>query len=324
MASLAVLPSLSLTAWLLIAATGSFAWVWRRSLPMAWTIRIFWIQYCNQRKAKAGRRAKQEKVTASEPHLLMSRLPVPGTDIFDEVYESHHVASVDECDFNGHLSNSSYPKNFDYARTDFATNRFIRGGMDGGWTALGGTSFRFLKEIPINKRYSVRCRIHSWDDKWVYVVGEYVSYSRKTKSETLHCVAMGRACTKAGRKTIPPWLFFALCGYSPRSSTTGVATAASNWSKAEALRTQFLQEKRGQLAKKGKTLKRDAWYAGGGYGSSTGVLKRYDPLPKGVSEGDANDVREGWMKKAYWDVEGWEQERREKMQTLSQFTLLGN
>lgn len=160
-------PTLSITSWLVVLTSGTFLWVWRRSLPLAWTIRLFWIQYRNQSQAKASRAAcRQNKVTASEPHLLSSRLPVAGKDIFDEVYESHHVASIDECDFNGHLSNSSYPKNFDFARFDFATNRFIRGGMDGGWTALGGTSFRFLKEIPIGRKYMIRCRVHTWDDKW--------------------------------------------------------------------------------------------------------------------------------------------------------------
>lgn len=158
--------ALSLTSCAGLLVTATFLWVWRRSLPLAWTIRIFWIQYRNQRQALPSRGAQKDKVTTSEPHLLLSRLPSPGKDIFDEVYESHHVASIDECDFNGHLSNSSYPKNFDYARVDFATNRFIKGGMDGGWVALGGTSFRFLKEIPMGKKYTVRCRIHTWDNKW--------------------------------------------------------------------------------------------------------------------------------------------------------------
>lgn len=129
---------------------------------------------------------------------------------------------------------------------------------------------------------------------------------------------MGRACTKSGRKTIPPWLFFALCGYAPRSNDN----KDSNWIKAENLRSRFLTEARSRL---GKKLKQDPWYAGGGYGSKAGILIRYEPLPKDLKEEDlVKDTRESWMKKGYWDVEGWETERLEKLQNLASFTLLGH
>lgn len=146
-------------------------YVWRNSLPFSWTVRIFSISLRGRYSASPSFFAlgtfKDEAVTRSEPHLLFSHLPTPGTDLFEDHFTtSEFTATIDECDFNGHLSNSSYPKNFDLARTEFATKRFLRGTLDGAWMALGGTQFRFLHEIAVGSKYRVRMRIMGWDDKW--------------------------------------------------------------------------------------------------------------------------------------------------------------
>ncbi|CCM05817.1 uncharacterized protein FIBRA_08051 [Fibroporia radiculosa] len=55
----------------------------------------------------------------------------------------------------------------------------------GGWMALGGTHFNFLREIPILSQYECRSSIAGWDNKWLYVVIRFVSHSRKkSKSKT--------------------------------------------------------------------------------------------------------------------------------------------
>lgn len=156
---------------LLYILVPALLYVWRNSLPFSWTVRIFSISLRGRYSASPSffplGTSKNEVVTRSEPHLLLSHLPTPGTDLFDDHFTtSEFTATIDECDFNGHLSNSSYPKNFDLARTEFATSRFLRGTLDGAWMALGGTQFRFLHEIAVGSKYRVRMRLMGWDDKW--------------------------------------------------------------------------------------------------------------------------------------------------------------
>ena len=37
----------------------------------------------------------------------------------------------------------------------------------GSWPGLGGSSYTFIKEIPIGKAYTVEARIGGWGEKWV-------------------------------------------------------------------------------------------------------------------------------------------------------------
>lgn len=167
MSLLTALPSAQTALAVLLAL---FLYTWRNSLPLSWTLRIIYINLRARYLASAPSSSSSSppsKVTLSSPHLLLSRLPPPGTDIFAETFTSTtYTATIDECDFNGHLSNSSYAKRLDFARSEFAAQRFLRGAMDGAWVALGGTSFRYHKEIPMGGEYRVRMRIVGWDEKW--------------------------------------------------------------------------------------------------------------------------------------------------------------
>jgi len=83
-------------------------------------------------------------------------------------------ASPADCDWNMHLSNSSYPKTLDSARMKGALEfcgPFLK---QGGNIALGGTHFNFIQEIPLNSRYEIRIRLACWDEKWMYLVAQYV------------------------------------------------------------------------------------------------------------------------------------------------------
>ena len=76
-------------------------------------------------------------------------------------------ASPDECDYNIHLSNSSYSKILDGVRFKHALTHFTTVFRDGCWMALGASHLKFIREIPLGKSYEVRCYIGSWDEKWV-------------------------------------------------------------------------------------------------------------------------------------------------------------
>ncbi|KZW03072.1 hypothetical protein EXIGLDRAFT_728598 [Exidia glandulosa HHB12029] len=121
-------------------------------------------------------------------------------------------AGLDDCDWNWHLSNSAYAKNFDYARTDFLASFLAPFLADGGAPALGSTEFYFLKEVPIAKRYEIEVRIGGWDDKWLYVYGRYVS--RKTAAERRKEKGKAKAtdtatpATPTPRERVVPFLNF--------------------------------------------------------------------------------------------------------------------
>lgn len=74
-----------------------------------------------------------------------------------------------------HLSNSSYLKNLDYARTQVVFKHFFRFYSEGGLFHLGGSTIHYHREIPIGAKYEVRCEVASWDDKWVYLISYFTS-----------------------------------------------------------------------------------------------------------------------------------------------------
>ncbi|EUC58427.1 thioesterase family protein [Rhizoctonia solani AG-3 Rhs1AP] len=87
-------------------------------------------------------------------------------------------ATLDDCDWNGHLSNSSYAKNLDPARMNMLLSWFPAFFDDGGMVALGAAHYQFIREIPINKQYEVRLSIGAWEDKWLYCIAKFVSHTK--------------------------------------------------------------------------------------------------------------------------------------------------
>ncbi|KAI0749601.1 hypothetical protein C8Q80DRAFT_1232236 [Daedaleopsis nitida] len=95
-------------------------------------------------------------------------------------------AGPDDCDFNLHLSNSSYPKRLDAARFKFALKSLPTFFRTGGWMGLGATHFTFLREIPMFSPYEIRVSLMSWDHKWIYVVTRFVTKPKKGKGKKAH------------------------------------------------------------------------------------------------------------------------------------------
>ncbi|KXN85929.1 Protein THEM6 [Leucoagaricus sp. SymC.cos] len=113
---------------------------------------------------------------------LDSAIPI-GEVPFDKVAVYKARATLDDSDFNGHLSNSSYAKTLDSARFYMALDMFIMFFRAGGWLALGGTHFIYLREIPVMQEYEVRSSIASWDQKWLFIVHRFVSKPKGKKSK---------------------------------------------------------------------------------------------------------------------------------------------
>ncbi|TDL14763.1 hypothetical protein BD410DRAFT_733639 [Rickenella mellea] len=146
-----------------------------RNLPFIWHVRVFrpalylrlkW--YSLVFSSRATKRA-----------WLESLAPV-GKSPFEVQTSSKTWASPDDCDFNWHLSNSSYAKNLDSARLKYALATLSPFFRDGGWVALGATHFDFIKEIPMFAEYEIRLHFVGWDQKWAYLIAQFVT-TRKQK-----------------------------------------------------------------------------------------------------------------------------------------------
>ncbi|RPD61061.1 hypothetical protein L226DRAFT_486149 [Lentinus tigrinus ALCF2SS1-7] len=106
-----------------------------------------------------------------------------GSNPFDLQVTYRTWAGPDDCDFNMHLSNSSYPKRLDAARFTFALEFCPTFFRVGGWMGLGATHFTFLREIPMFSHYEMRTSVMSWDNKWIYAVTRFVTKPKKGKGK---------------------------------------------------------------------------------------------------------------------------------------------
>ncbi|KAF8507778.1 hypothetical protein JB92DRAFT_2815093 [Gautieria morchelliformis] len=149
-----------------------------RGLPLTWHIRLF-------RPAVYFRLYHAIRDTIESPTQRLARstrLSPVGRDPFTSETVFKTRATPDACDFNIHLSNSSYAMTYDMARFKYVIEHFPFLYRDGGWIALGATHYVFTREIPLNSPYEIRLSIGTWDSKWLYMVARYITYPSSSKS----------------------------------------------------------------------------------------------------------------------------------------------
>ncbi|EJU04947.1 hypothetical protein DACRYDRAFT_104841 [Dacryopinax primogenitus] len=144
------------------------------------------------------------------------------------------LATPDDCDMFGHMSNSSYAKTLDIMRMQFGADFFLTWFSSyKGTCPMGAADYSFIKEIPIMGRYEIRSTIGGWDHKWLCVVSYFVSYPKIRQSGSpeqvltppaplpaalfppnaiLHTVCISRMCFKQRRLTVPPAIAMSLSG----------------------------------------------------------------------------------------------------------------
>ncbi|KAM0747910.1 hypothetical protein T439DRAFT_382980 [Meredithblackwellia eburnea MCA 4105] len=154
-------------------------------------------------------------------------------DPFEKVVISKDYVSVDQGDWNGHMSNTSYGKSLDAARFKWLLELVGPAmGPEGIWSPLGATAFTFIKEIPMWTPYNIEVSVVSWDEKWIYYQAKFTTAAkRKGQPRTVHCIALSRSCFKlrTSRLTIPP---------SRVLSLSGVGASRSNWNRTLQLRKE--------------------------------------------------------------------------------------
>ncbi|PWN36733.1 uncharacterized protein FA14DRAFT_112436, partial [Meira miltonrushii] len=307
-----------------------------KSFPLLWHIRVLGAAVISRNRARPSVHALLPWIRSNKypttspgitPRLRLDQVPL-GRDIFTDRFSMILRATPDDCDWNGHMSNSSYPRSLDHPRIAFFSSRFLRVHFDGGHWALGGSNFIFHREIPFMAKYEVECSIGGWDEKWFYIVARFMSPSKPTPTRssvvrsksaqnlkkllgerTLYCTSVSRYCTKAGRKTIPPWFVVATSGYGTFASTR------TNWDKSENLRRNTLARAKADYeAKTGKAMPRDAFVMGSGYRKG-GILYAYDPARK---PNDLSDERGlgSLQDPQSWHLAEWEERRLKGLELI--------
>ncbi|CAE7085804.1 unnamed protein product [Rhizoctonia solani] len=153
-----------------------------RSWPGVWHLRVFASVIRIRLHALLYKRGNGRKWWTSISPVGRSVFPTPDGSDKGALSVLKCWASPDDCDWNGHLSNSCYAKNLDPARMQACIDWFPAFFGDNGWVALGGAHYHYIREIPINTHYEVRMSIGGWEDKWIYLVAKFVSHPKKTKS----------------------------------------------------------------------------------------------------------------------------------------------
>ncbi|SJL10149.1 uncharacterized protein ARMOST_13533 [Armillaria ostoyae] len=161
----------------------------------------------------------------------------------------------DVCDYNLHLSNSCYAKTLDTVRMKWVLAFVSQVFRVDGVLPVGATSFLFMREIPMLRRFEVRCSIVTWGEKWLYLVAKFVTtgtrkvtprmeettpfsspgtpydsdadlqrkipdkLSEEPNGAVVHCVSISQVCFKIGRITVPPALVLTLSGCSDGNYT---------------------------------------------------------------------------------------------------------
>ncbi|KAF7978178.1 hypothetical protein HWV62_1376 [Athelia sp. TMB] len=179
-----------------------------RSWPLMWHLRIFrpvfavrfgwyWLRIRTLFMSKVAKRKAYET-------WFESLAPV-GKNPLETVITYTSRATIDDCDFNGHLSNSSYAKTFDAARFKAAIHLFASMFSAGGWIALGAQPVILI---------DVCCQF--------FIVGRFVSHPKPKGSKI-------QAKTKPrGSDTPPPTSTAnALFQASLRTPADGLQTPAT-------------------------------------------------------------------------------------------------
>ncbi|KDR69576.1 hypothetical protein GALMADRAFT_271959 [Galerina marginata CBS 339.88] len=199
-----------------------------RSFPLVWHVRILRHLLMRSVRTRLGLTPPPSSVK-NNPHTVHNPFEA------QSLYKGW--AGPDDCDFLFHLSNSSYAKNLDLARAEICSTVMAGIMQEGGWMPLAGAYYLFISELPMFSRYEIRSRLGSWDDKWIYLVSEFVTFptssvsGRDTKTTginpvtkyqrrsvrsdgtVLHCVAISVYCFKIGRITVPPRVALSICGF---------------------------------------------------------------------------------------------------------------
>ncbi|KAI0325446.1 hypothetical protein GY45DRAFT_1356733 [Cubamyces sp. BRFM 1775] len=211
-----------------------------RSWPFTWHYRVWHPVFVLRGKFLAHRLAnmfRSPEVRRQKNLEWLENLSNVGRNPFDMVTVYTNWAGPDDCDFNLHLSNSSYPKHLDAARFKYALQACPTFFRVGGWMGLGATHFTFLREIPMFSHYEMRVSVMSWDNKWIYIVTRYVT-KPKGKGKKTQQIKPAESPAAPSAEAAPKPSLHTANGLSTGTSTPAGTSSAPN---PKALAAQLLE-----------------------------------------------------------------------------------
>ncbi|KAF8870820.1 hypothetical protein BD779DRAFT_1680805 [Infundibulicybe gibba] len=158
-----------------------------KSLPLVWHWRVFKPAFelrLRYRLLRLRHMWKPRAVQVIEEDAWLDSICPIGAHPFEKSISYHSRATIDDSDFNGHLSNSSYAKTIDSARFKAALAMFPHVFRVGGWMALAATHYHFIREVPMLSKYEIKVSIGAWDQKWIYVILRFVTKSKKKSGKS--------------------------------------------------------------------------------------------------------------------------------------------
>ncbi|KAI0833654.1 hypothetical protein BC628DRAFT_1406623 [Trametes gibbosa] len=208
-----------------------------RSWPLAWHYRIWHPifglrgRFLVQRLANLLRSSSERRKKNLEYLEGFSNI---GVNPFEKEISYKIWAGPDDCDFNLHLSNSSYPKHLDAARFTYGLRCCPTFFRVGGWMGLGATHFTFLREIPIFAHYEMRVSAMSWDNKWLFIVTRYVTKPKAKGKKSEHKPAPASS-------SVPNPSLRTATGINTGTSTPLQVSASASSSNVKAIAAQLLE-----------------------------------------------------------------------------------
>ncbi|KAK0484883.1 hypothetical protein IW261DRAFT_1669188 [Armillaria novae-zelandiae] len=163
------------------------------AVSVLWPYFAFHIQYWLHRVSLIYKSTSEKR--AATQAWWDSRSPI-GKSPFDLVLKHTDWSSPDVCDYNLHLSNSCYAKTLDIVRMKWVLAFVSQVFRVDGVVPVGAISFSFLREIPMLRRFEVRCSVVTWGEKWLYLVAKFVTTdSRKVTRRTKDVSSISSADT---------------------------------------------------------------------------------------------------------------------------------
>ncbi|KAJ7167165.1 hypothetical protein C8R43DRAFT_877555 [Mycena crocata] len=178
--------------------------------------------------------SKHKRAVAREA-WFESGMPI-GEHPFRRVWKKTSWVSLDQSDFNLHMSNSSYATTLDAARFRLALETFPNVFLCGGWAPLAAQHYHFIREIPMLTSYEVRATIGAWDDKWVWFVSRFVKPPSKSKSKSSsnssasnsQSITASELPTPGGINGVSGGIATGFPGGTPSGFSEGIANGMSN------------------------------------------------------------------------------------------------
>lgn len=146
--------------------------------------------------------------------------------LFESIVTNSYCSLL-EVDYNIHKSNSTFFSDLDLNRTELILTLFkdaLSPPKPKPWDtntpriakksiALGAVSCSFKRQIRPLERYQICSRVLCWDEKWIYVVSQFVSCpSINGKERSVFASSMARYVFKEGRRTVSPDIVLAELG----------------------------------------------------------------------------------------------------------------